>query len=179
MMRLKNIFNDFILPVLIGIVITLLINKFLFFQIRVPSESMYPTIKVGDRILVTRVYNKENLKRGDIVVFKSDELGMVLIKRLIGLPGDKIEINGSGEVFINGEKLEQPYVVNNDNEEGTFEVPENHYFFLGDNRPGSFDSRRWKDPYIDGKKIMGKAQFIIYPFRRFGQFVIGEAALSH
>ncbi|MBZ9686130.1 signal peptidase I [Clostridium estertheticum] len=65
---------------------------------------MYPTIKTGDKITVTRIYKKENLKRGDIIVFKSDELKETLIKRLIGLPGYEIVIKDKGQVFINGVK---------------------------------------------------------------------------
>lgn len=178
-MDAKEIFNDWIQPILIAVVLVLLIQKFLFFNVRVPSPSMYPTIKVGDRIVVTRIYNKDTLKRGDILVFYSNELKDTLIKRLIGLPGDVIKIDNQGQVFINEKKLDEPYVVNNDHLAGEFTVPENKYFFLGDNRVNSGDARYWKEKYIDEKEIKGKAQFIFFPFKRFGKFVIGNAALDH
>lgn len=175
----KGIIREWIIPIGSAVIIALLINKFLFFQVRIPSESMYPTIKIGDIITATRVYDKRSLKRGDIVVFYSKELKLTLIKRLIGLPGDEVVIEKSGQVLINGEKLEESYVVYKDNLTGKFKVPEGKYFFLGDNRPVSGDSRKWKDPYVEGREIQGKARFIVFPFNRFGKFVIGKEALKH
>lgn len=128
---------------------------------------MIPTINLNDKILVTRIHNFDNLKRGNVIVFYSDELKETLVKRLIGLPGDKIDIK-NGIVFVNGEKLEEDYVKNKDDYNGSFEVPQGKYFFLGDNRPVSLDARYWKEHYIDSSKIEGKAQFIFYPFKDFG-----------
>ena len=82
------------------------INKsvFVVFKVKIPSESMVPTLNVGDRLFVTRVYNPENLNRGDVVVFYSEEKNECIIKRLIGKPGDKIVIK-DGVVTVNGETL--------------------------------------------------------------------------
>ncbi|TDT46055.1 signal peptidase I [Fonticella tunisiensis] len=165
---LKRLINDWIIPIAVAAVIALAINKFLFFQVSVPTESMYPTIKPGDRIIVTRVHNVQNLKRGDIVVFYSDELHETLIKRLIGLPGDEIEIKEDGTVYVNDQRLDEPYVVNRDNKTGRYRVPENSYFFLGDNRLQSKDARYWINHYISADDIQGKARYIIFPFNRFG-----------
>ena len=84
----------------IALVLAFLINKFLIFKVKIPSESMVPTLNVGDRLFVTRIYNPEKLKRGDIVVFHSDEKNEDMIKRLIGLPGDKVVIK-DGIVTVN------------------------------------------------------------------------------
>lgn len=84
MKQLKNFSKDWLLPIFAAIILATLINKFVFFNITVPSGSMYPTIKIGDKITVTKVYNKSKLKRGDIIVFYSYELKMRLVKRLIG-----------------------------------------------------------------------------------------------
>ncbi|WP_461205901.1 signal peptidase I [Clostridium sp. DL1XJH146] len=176
-MKKKSFFTEWVIPVISALLIAYIINKFVFFNVTVPTSSMYPTITPGDRMVVTRIYNLEKLVRGDIVVFDSDELDETLIKRLIGLPGDNILIEDSGKVFINGQLLEEPYVLNSGDAAGSFKVPENSYFFLGDNRGNSKDARYWKEPYIDGSKIRGKARFIIYPFDRFGKFKIGEEAL--
>ena len=178
-MNYKKVLNNWVLPIVGAIILATLINKLLFYQVKVPSSSMYPTIKVGDKILVTRIYNKKNLKRGDIIVFKSDELKETLIKRLIGLPGDKVIIKDKGQVFINGAKIAEPYVVNMEDLDKNFIVPKNKYLFFGDNRAMSLDARKWKNPYIDSKDIEGKAQFITYPFKRFGKFIIGKDALNH
>ena len=176
---LKHFIKEWLLPILVAIILATLINKFLFYNVKVPSGSMYPTIKIGDKITVTRVYDKSKLKRGDIIVFYSYELKDTLIKRLIGLPGDEVNIKDNGQVFINGNKIEEPYVVYKENLGKQFNVPKDKYLFLGDNRANSFDARRWENPYIDGKDIKGKAQFLIYPFKRFGKFVIGNDALNH
>ncbi|MCB2360198.1 signal peptidase I [Clostridium estertheticum] len=179
MKSLKNIIKEWLLPILAAIILVVLINNLLFFQVKVPSGSMYPTIKVGDRILVTKVYNKAKLKSGDIIVFYSNELKERLIKRLIGLPGDEVVVKDKGQVFINGRKIEESYVVYPEALDKKFKVPENKYLFFGDNRASSLDARKWENPYIDYKDIQGKAQFITYPFKRFGKFVIGNDALNH
>jgi signal peptidase I len=175
----KKLFSDWVIPIVAAIIIATLIKQLLFYQIVVPSSSMYPTIKVGDRIIVTKIYEKKNLKRGDIIVFKSDELKENLIKRLIGLPGDEVAVKDNGQVFINGSKIKEPYVVYPEALAKKFTVPKNKYLFFGDNRANSFDARRWENPYIDSKNIQGKAQFVVYPFKRFGKFIIGQAALNH
>lgn len=163
----QNFFNDWIIPVFIAVVIAILINKFLIYKVYIPSSSMVPTLNVGDRLLVTRVYNPDKLKRGDIVVFDSDELNETVIKRLIGLPGDTIKIDGTS-VYVNGKKLDEPYVKYPMDSYGIYKVPKGKYFFLGDNRANSNDSRFWKNPYISGDKIRGEAQVRIYPFNSMG-----------
>ena len=164
----SNFFSDWIVPIVIAVILAILINRFLIFKVKIPSESMVPTLNVGDRLFVTRVYNPENLKRGDIVVFYSEEKNEDMIKRLIGLPGDKIVIK-DGTVIVNNETLKENYIGTADNYNGEFIVPEGKYFFLGDNRYWSLDSRYWEDPYIDGSEIKGKAQIKVYPWKDFGK----------
>ena len=110
----SNFFSDWVVPIVIAVILAVLINKFLIFKVKIPSESMVPTLNVGDRLFVTRVYNPENLKRGDIVVFYSEEKNEDMIKRLIGLPGDEVVIN-DGRVTVNGETLEENYIGTVDN----------------------------------------------------------------
>lgn len=163
----SNFFKDWIIPIIIAVVLAILINKFLIFRVYIPSSSMAPTLNVNDRLLVTKVYKPENLKRGDIVVFNSKELDEIVIKRLIGLPGDEIRFDGTS-VYVNGKKIDEPYVKNPMEFYGTFKVPQGKYFFLGDNRANSNDARFWKNPYINGDQILGKAQVKIYPFNEIG-----------
>jgi len=114
-----------ILSSILVVLITLFINKFIIFRVYIPSESMYPTIKKHDYLMVLKLYKLDNLKRGDILVFESEELNDLLIKRLIGLPGDDINIE-NGKVMINGEVIEENYVENNEfNYTGKFKVPDN------------------------------------------------------
>lgn len=165
--KIKNLFKEWILPILAAVGIAFLINKFLVYNVYIPSESMVPTLNVGDRLVVTRIYNKDNIQRGDIVVFYSDELQETVIKRVIGLPGDHIEIH-DGIVNINGDDIVEDYVKNNEKYDGIFDVPEGKYFFLGDNRRRSNDARRWINPYIDASDIKGEARFKYYPLKDFG-----------
>ena len=168
---MKNFIKDWIIPSIIALVIALLINRYIFQLVEVPTGSMISTIMPGDRLYVNKIFNVKDVKRGDILVFDSAELDKYLVKRLIGLPGVKVEINSAGEVFINGEKLDEPYAIKSTGlqQEQTFEVPEDCYFFLGDNRPQSQDARYWREPYINKKYIKGEAVFRFYPFNNIGK----------
>ena len=110
---------------------------------------MLPTIKNGDQLQTDKLdeHTKANLIRGDIVVFKyPKDLSRGYIKRLIGLPGDTIEIR-AGEVWLNGRKLSEPYVASRFNlshrSQPAIIVPPHSYYVLGDNRDNSSDSRMW------------------------------------
>jgi len=148
--------------------VPLLIFQTFCFMASVPTGSMETTIPVGAQVFTTRSFIKSNVERGDIIVFDSEELGVVLIKRCIGLPGDKIEFDGSGSVYINGQRYYEDYVSSYSDFEGSFVVPNDHYFFVGDNRGGSLDARFWDYPYVHKDCIKGKARFIIFPFSSFG-----------
>lgn len=163
-----NFFTEWIIPIIIAVILATLIHRFLLFKVKIPSESMVPTLNVNDRLFVTRVYKPENLERGDIVVFYSEEKSESMIKRLIGLPGDEVIIE-NGVVTVNGVTLEEDYIGTPDTYTGEFLVPEGKYFFLGDNRYWSLDSRYWNNPYIDADQIKGKAQVKVYPWKDFGK----------
>lgn len=159
--------KEWVIPMIIAIFLAIMIDRFLILKVDVNTSSMKPTINIGEKFLVTRIYNYENLKRGDIVVFKSNEKDELLLKRLIGLPGDEIDIREE-KLYINGEEIEEEYVKYTDKYIGKFKVPENRYFFLGDNRESSYDSREWKNPYIDEEDVKGKVQLRLYPLKSFG-----------
>ncbi|KAF5045788.1 Signal peptidase IB [bioreactor metagenome] len=135
------------------VVIFMLLYYFVFFIVIVPSASMYPTVKIGDQIITTRIHDLSSINRGDILVFRSDELNETMIKRVIGLPNDKINIDTNGNIFVNDEKLNEYYVKYPDNRDGNYTVPEGEYFFLGDYREHSYDSRSWDDPFIPEENI--------------------------
>lgn len=165
----KKFFKEWGIPIVSAVILASFINMFAFFNISVPTESMYPTIKPGDKIFCTVIHSKKSIERGDIVVFKSKELQEKLVKRVIGLPGEHIEFKNDGSVLVNGKKLEEPYVQNNSDKEAVFDVPEDSYVFIGDNRNNSLDARFWVEPYIKYDDIKGKARFTILPFSRFGK----------
>lgn len=164
--RLKNILTYFAFPLILVVVL----NKYLFFNVNIPSASMAPTIEKGDKVFVKRLHSINSIKRGDIVVFYSDELKEILIKRVIGMPNDTIRIEVDGTVYINSNKLEEKYNTNNIIANRlNYKVPNDNYFFMGDNRSNSYDARYWDNPYISSDKIIGKASFIYSPFNRINK----------
>jgi len=172
----KSFITNWILPIIIAFIISLVIKEFLLFVAYIPSSSMHPALKVGDTLLITRIYNEKTIHRGDILVFHSKEKSENMVKRVIGLPYDVIEIL-KGNVYINGELYPEEYIEDSkdslaDQEEysGKFQVPEGKYLFLGDNRSNSLDSRYWTDKYIAFEDIQGKARLIIFPFSNFTIF---------
>ena len=164
----RSILRECIIYISIVAVIAILVWRFIGYGVWITSGSMIPALEVKDRLIVSKVYNTDNLEYGDIILFKNDKYkDKTLIKRLIGKPGDKIEII-NGTVFRNGQQLQEDYVKNNEKYNGTFEVPEDKFFFLGDNRAESDDSRYWDDPYVSKDDIDAKAQIKYYPIKDFG-----------
>lgn len=169
MEQLKHIMKEWVIPLALEALVILFFLKYVAFLVKVPTGSMIPTIDEHSWLIATRVYNPEkSVKRGDIVAFNSDELDLILIKRCVGLPGETVDVNEDGVVFINGVKLDEPYVKNQQGISGHFEIPEDCYLFFGDNRSGSNDARSWDNPYIPGDKIFGEAHFTLFPFKNFG-----------
>lgn len=165
--RRRRFFIEWIVPIFAAIFLSIMINKFIIINTQIPSGSMIPTLNINDRLIVTKIFDTDNINRGDIIVFYSKELDERLIKRVIGLPGDNIEIT-DGIVTVNGQELNEDYVRENKIYNGNFQVPSGRYFFLGDNRTISYDSRYWEEPYVDKKDIIGKAKLKYYPIKDFG-----------
>src|SRR5918993_479608 len=122
------------------------VRPFVLEAFRIPSESMVPTLEVGDRVFVNKfIYRFAEPERGDVVVFESVGEGddQKLIKRVVGVGGDEIEVR-NGTLLVNGEDREEPYLNRNspfNDSYGPSEVPEGHVFVMGDNRANSADSR--------------------------------------
>ena len=136
----------------------------------IPSESMIPTLRVGDRVLVNKfIYRFTEPKRGDVVVFESVEGGNEdLIKRVVGVPGDEISVR-RGKLFVNGELRRQPYVNKRFPDRSFFApttVPKGHVFVMGDNRANSRDSRFFGP--VPKVKIEGEAFLRFWPLGRIG-----------
>jgi signal peptidase I len=154
---------DWLVTIVGAIAIVLAIKAWVVNPYRIPSSSMEPTLhcakpgsdceaRFSDRVLACRFcYRFWNPKRGDIVVFKTPPLadvrcgaGGTFVKRLIGLPGETVSEHG-GVISINGKPLHENYVLgrSEDTTVGTWHVPQGHYFFMGDDRSHSCDSRTW------------------------------------
>lgn len=162
---------SFIKSLVIATIAAVLIITFVFQVVNVDKTSMYPTLKPNDRLILEKVtYYFSKPSRGDIVVFKYPKDNREkFIKRVIGIPGDKIKIE-NGILYINGEKQEESYIKEamiGDFSETT--VPEGTIFALGDNRNNSMDSRDESVGFIPYKLIIGKAVFRIYPLDSIGR----------
>ncbi|EIA18393.1 signal peptidase I [Clostridium perfringens F262] len=118
-----------------------------------------------DEVIVSKIYTSIN--RGDIFVFSHESSEELLIKRVVGLPGEKVEVK-DGLLYVNDVFIDEPYVKNNEPMNKTFYVPEGNYLFFGDNRARSEDARRWENPYVPKKNLDGKALFTVYPKDRIG-----------
>lgn len=143
------------------------LNWFVIMKAEIPSGSMENTLQIGDRVLGFRLaYQFSDPERGDIVMFDfPDDESKIYIKRIIGLPGELVEII-EGKVYINGaeEPLEEDYLKELPSGTfGKFWVPEGHYFMLGDNRNNSWDSRKWDNQYVAREKIKCKVWFRYKP----------------
>lgn len=149
-------------------VIAFVLNTFIIANSEVPSGSMENTIMTGDRVIGSRLsYRFEDPERGDIAIFRfPDNEKIYYVKRIIGLPGETVDII-DGKVYINGsdEPIDEPYIREPMIPEDPmhFEVPEDCYFMLGDNRNYSMDARRWENTYVKREKIIAKVLFRYFP----------------
>ncbi len=156
-----------------GWVIVAVIFSFLFRVILVSGSSMVPTLTNGDRLLVQSI--KYTPQRGDIVIVDGYiDYGKPLVKRVIAMEGDTVDIDfATGDVSVNGEVLNEPYIAERTNRAGDIEFPitlgKNQIFVMGDNRNYSEDSRNSDIGCLDRRDILGKAIFRLSPFDKMGR----------
>jgi signal peptidase I len=196
--RRRRLIVEYVIIAAVAVGLALLVQAYIVKPYRIPSPSMENTLKNGDRVFVNRfIYHFRSVHRGDIVVFREPkdgpEPGTVLIKRVIGLPGDTISSKVVGQaivdgtptelyrIFVNGHELNEPYVmrypgtsiaeVSAPFDNGLawslaqpYKVPPHEYFMMGDNRTDSEDSRAF-GPVPQGN-IIGEAFFIYWPLNR-------------
>jgi len=171
---------EYLAVALCAIVAALLVQAYVVKPYRIPSESMAATLVPRDRVLVNRVvYRLHGPGRGDIIVIDSAAVGRILIKRVVGLPGETITVDG-GAVYIAARRLIEPYVhrLHGETEptepfrgtgkawslEHQYTVPAGYYFLMGDNRVVSDDSRDWGP--APRREIIGEAFFTYWPLSR-------------
>jgi len=169
--KFKIFIKEAVITICLALCISLVLQNFVIEARVIPTGSMLPTIQIDQRVLVNKfIYKIRIPKRGEIIVFSppiavNDKKDY--IKRVIGLPGDKIEIK-NGLVFVNHKPLTEPYINEQPEYEfGPVTVPEKSLFVLGDNRNQSYDSHAW-DKWLEIKQVKGKAFFTYWPFSRLG-----------
>jgi signal peptidase I len=180
---------DWIVTIVGAIAIVLLVKAYVVNPYRIPSSSMEPTLhcaqpasgceaRFSDRVLANRfIYHLRDPRRSEIVVFETPDAARVkcgaggtFVKRLIGLPGETIEVRlerGEGYVFVNGRKLDEPYLQESRRPTTAFgpvKVPPNSYFMMGDNRSQSCDSREWGS--VPRDNLIGKVFATYWPPNR-------------
>jgi signal peptidase I len=171
--RNRSVWREYAEALIIAVLLALAIRTFVVQAFVIPSGSMLPTLRIGDYLLVNKVlYFFRPIRRGDIIVFKfpQDET-RDFIKRVIGLPGDTLEIRGR-QVFIDGKPLHEPYAVYQEPllpgspepyHLGPIVIPPGHLFVMGDNRDNSLDSRSWG--LLQESKVVGEASIIYFSVR--------------
>lgn len=185
---------EFSVLFIIALVIAIYLQAFVTKPFMIPSPSMEPTLKEGDRVLVDRLtYHFREPRRGEVIVFRFDpndpanwtqggngfsrsldllaevlnithQESLPFIKRVVGVGGDTVELR-DGELFVNGEPYQADYEYVRDNANGKWEVPEGCVMVMGDNRPNSNDSRRWG--FVPLRAIIGRAVAIWWPPSRW------------
>ncbi len=183
---------DWVESIIIAIVVVGIIFTFVFRIVTVSGASMYPNLQDADRVIVSSWFY--NPRQGDVVVLKrTSGLNEPIVKRIIATEGQTVYIDyDQGDVYVDGEILDETSYLGDtktylpstadellDMPDGGLVVPDGCIFVLGDNREVSLDSRYVKVGMVDESYILGKAQFTIFPFNRFGAVVsydIGNAA---
>jgi signal peptidase I len=177
---------DWLVTIGIAVAVVLLVKAFVVNPYRIPSSSMEPTFHCtamqgclggrNDRVLANRfILHFRDPERGDVIVFDAPEEAALqcgqagtYVKRLIGLPGETIA-GRNGAVYINGERLDEPYLPKGQTTDGNFgpiTIPEGEYFMMGDNRNMSCDSRRWGP--VSEDRFIGPVFFVYWPVSRIG-----------
>ncbi|WP_347550982.1 signal peptidase I [Pseudalkalibacillus hwajinpoensis] len=163
-------------PLLFAIVLAFVLKMFVIAPYIVEGASMDPTLHDGDRLLVNKFIShvQDKPSRGDIIIIKDDEAQKHYVKRVIGLPGDTVEMV-EDKLLVNGKELNEPYLTSNKDDAetmgmlltedfGPVAVPENQLFVMGDNRLRSMDSRNGLGK-IELDEVVGKAEVVWYPFK--------------
>lgn len=175
--------KDWITAIVLGLVIAGLVKWLIFTPYTVNGASMHPTFETGDRVIVNKLSKKLNmLNHGDVIVFHEDA-ERDFIKRIIGVPGDRVEYKRD-QLYINGQKIKEPYLKSNkktktaefltenfdvsdiEGSEGRTMIPQGHYLVLGDNRLNSIDSRSYTVGLVPRERIVGEAFVRFWPLER-------------
>lgn len=189
----KSVFWEYVEALIWAALIAFVVTTFIVQAFKIPSGSMLETLQIGDHLLVNKflyglkrpfsdeyLVRGKNPERGDVIVFRyPKDPSLDYIKRIVGIPGDTLEMHKK-VLYRNGEPVVEPYVQHSQPEImlqrrdswGPLTVPEDHYFVLGDNRDDSMDSRFWG--FVERKAIRGKAWIIYWSAQGFSHIRLGR-----
>lgn len=169
--RIEKCVTDIIIPFAIAFAAVMLICNFFFYPVSVEGESMFPTLRNNDKLIIEKItYYFKNPERGDIVVIKYPaDISQRFIKRIAAVAGDKVKIENN-ILYINDKPQDEPYLLENTMQDfNEVTVPENTIFVLGDNRNNSVDSRSPDVGFVNKKLILGKAVLRLLPLKYWGR----------
>jgi signal peptidase I len=162
-----SLLKNYVIPIAIGVGVARMATTWVVSAAQVVSGSMIPTVQFPTYVVVDHLATEfSHPYRGEVVMFHRPDPSIPddpLVKRIIGLPGDTVEVH-DGHVYVNGQVLNEPYLKDvTDGTAGPFHVPAGHYFMMGDNRNISFDSRFWKVKYVPEGNIIGRIDAVMWP----------------
>jgi signal peptidase I len=167
----KNWLFDWSETIVVAFILALVIRAFFLQVFWIPSGSMEPSLDINDRIVVNKVaYHFRAPRRLEVIVFRQVAQPGVpkrdLIKRLVGLPGETLQVK-NGIIYINGQSVEEKHQLNQDFANyGPVKIPADAYFVMGDNRPASADSRYWG--FLPKQNVIGPAFLRLWPLTKLG-----------
>ena len=165
---MKSLVREVLQVILLALVIFFTIH-FMIQNFRIDGTSMEPNLHNGQYVIVnkTAYWFGRGPGRGDVIIFNAPDQPLDRVKRIIGLPGDTVEVKPDGTVYVNGELLDEPYLPeHHSGASGVWTVPEGEYFVMGDNRSVSYDSREVGP--VPRNMIIGKAWVIVWPIGDWG-----------
>jgi signal peptidase I len=164
----RNVMRNTLFVVIVVAALAVLVSSFFVTVLKVTGDSMTPTVNTGEIVIAE---NSASFNPGDLIAFYYNN--KVLVKRVLGSPGDWINIDDEGNVYVNGVIIDEPYVTEKSLEptdiEFPYQVPENRYFVLGDHRGASIDSRSSVVGCVTREQLIGKIILRVYPFDVFGR----------